>query len=514
MPTRLALAGVLASLVLLPPMAARAQMDCGIVDAIAHPVDPQRYTLVQGFGAPSERHQGRYHTGEDWFAGPEQPAGAVVRAIARGRVTLASPVAWGRDAGVIIIEHRMPDGSVLYSQYGHIVEGREALFPLVNGCVAAGQALGVIADVRPAPHLHFELRTAQPDVPGPGYTWEDPAAAGWQQPARLIGQWQARLHPAARWALETGDEAHLVVLNEGSSLVLTPTGLRGITPDGRVLWRSNPGGALALLPHRGQTYVVTREGMLRAVNVADGSLGETIALAGPVTGTAEQWQGLWVFPTAGGYAAYNPDTRQEVWALASAGDFVRHLWLGPPAAPQLAGITADLRLLLLGADGEVVDQANLLALPGLGAGADGELVVYSRGGLWQVSADGTWSLLIPDAPTGGEARALLAEDDRLTLFNGSAVTRYTAGVRTWTAPVFNTDAPAELRRVDGWLALSAADGQFALLSDAGQVCARLDGFGDGVQTAWLDPGPDGLLRLWQGGQLLALDWQALIAGCG
>src|SRR5688572_25641196 len=63
---------------------------CGIVESVAYPVDTDVFQLAQRFGAPSPRHNGRYHTGDDWSGGADS-MGQPVYAIARGRVTYSSP---------------------------------------------------------------------------------------------------------------------------------------------------------------------------------------------------------------------------------------------------------------------------------------------------------------------------------------------------------------------------------------------------------------------------------------
>lgn len=163
-------------------------VDCGVTDFLSYPIDTTRYALMQPYTAPSPRHQGRYHTGEDWSIAGGAALGEAVTAAGRGKVRFSYPQGWGRDAGVIIIEHRMPDGVVLYSQYGHLTTSESVNFPEIGACVEAGDVLGVIADVRPAPHVHFEIRLAQPETPGPGYTWVLPESdlIGYRSPSALI----------------------------------------------------------------------------------------------------------------------------------------------------------------------------------------------------------------------------------------------------------------------------------------------------------------------------------------
>src|SRR5690606_10682395 len=97
----------------------QAQTDCGVVDGIGFPVDTSVFALTQDFAVASSRHEGRYHTGEDWYGGYGNSLGQAVRASARGRVTYSSVNGWGRDGGVVILEHTFPDGNVYHTVYGH-----------------------------------------------------------------------------------------------------------------------------------------------------------------------------------------------------------------------------------------------------------------------------------------------------------------------------------------------------------------------------------------------------------
>ena len=172
-------------------------VDCGTTESLIYPFDTAQYNLVQGYTVPSPRHQGRYHTGEDWSIPGGGALGQPVTAAGRGKIRYSYPLGWGRDAGVVIVEHRMPDGVVLFSQYGHITESEAVKFRAVGECVEQGDVLGVIADARPAPHLHFEIRLAQPDVPGPGYTWTLPEAniIGYRSPSTLLNAYAPQFQP-------------------------------------------------------------------------------------------------------------------------------------------------------------------------------------------------------------------------------------------------------------------------------------------------------------------------------
>lgn len=166
------------------------QFPCPSVARVRFPVDPQVFQIVQGYAVPNVRHHGRYHTGEDYFAGSaDATLGQPVRAIANGRVTYAYPLGWGRDGGVVILEHVMPDGTVYYSQYGHLRESDRVKFPMPFTCIEEGAIIGVIGDARPAPHLHFEIRTGGRDLPGPGYTWMHPDDDIYLNPSGFISMY-------------------------------------------------------------------------------------------------------------------------------------------------------------------------------------------------------------------------------------------------------------------------------------------------------------------------------------
>ncbi|MBC7810580.1 MAG: hypothetical protein H7175_05505, partial [Burkholderiales bacterium] len=81
-----------------------AQEQCGFAQSIDFPIDTNLFRIAQDFGSPSPRHQGRYHTGEDWYGIRGESFGQPVRAIAAGRVTYSAVNGWGRDGGVVIIE--------------------------------------------------------------------------------------------------------------------------------------------------------------------------------------------------------------------------------------------------------------------------------------------------------------------------------------------------------------------------------------------------------------------------
>jgi murein DD-endopeptidase MepM/ murein hydrolase activator NlpD len=106
---------------------------------------------------------GAWHPGEDWNAltGGDTDLGAPVYSVAHGRVVVSDHYtpSWGN---IVVVEHHLTNGRVVWSQYAHL---RERLVA-VGDIVSRGQQIGSIGkgdqDKWPA-HLHFEIRTR--DIP-------------------------------------------------------------------------------------------------------------------------------------------------------------------------------------------------------------------------------------------------------------------------------------------------------------------------------------------------------------
>lgn len=148
---------------------------------------------------------GFWHTGEDWYAGEGDTAGAEVYAIAAGEVVYVGANYPGR---VVIVRH----SADRFSMYGHL---DPAVAVEEGQPVERGTRLGTVlrrGDQVPN-HLHVELRTflttdavngARPHYgfrcgvncpPGPGY-WpidapDHPSDIGWQNPTHGIAEEQA-----------------------------------------------------------------------------------------------------------------------------------------------------------------------------------------------------------------------------------------------------------------------------------------------------------------------------------
>lgn len=133
-------------------------------ECLVYPVSD--YRVDRGFGARSQDGS-EVQLGEE----VELPAYTPVLAIGPGYVAYAGTAPGFQ--GVIVVEHRLADGTVFRSIYGHL----EPIAFLVREreVVSGGQEIGYLAEADEeleTPRLHFGLRKG-PHVPG---VWE---AYGW-----------------------------------------------------------------------------------------------------------------------------------------------------------------------------------------------------------------------------------------------------------------------------------------------------------------------------------------------
>ncbi|MCU0513163.1 MAG: peptidoglycan DD-metalloendopeptidase family protein [Anaerolineae bacterium] len=517
-------------MVLLCLLPLRAQSNtCGVVAALQLPVDSTIFTVVQAFAAPNPRHEGQFHTGEDWYGGRGTTLGQPVRAAARGQVTYARPDGWGADGGVVIVEHRLEDERRVYTVYGHLQSTPTMPFPERLTCVEAGQIIGAVGDARPAPHLHFEVRTMDADVPGPGYSAVDPLAAGWLHPSQFILTQQAALNPAFAWALtvdgdrwraQRGPAAPPLVLNDNSLLYLDGSGttLRRATADGRILWRVAVNPAVSVSALRGQALITYADGSLNPLLDYDsGRQGEGWRLNTSFTGAPIPAFDWLLYPAAADrLVAVDADRRNILWQMDA---------IPPPVRWQVAGdgmnfivglLTADHEVIVISGSGGLIDRKTLRQPGALAAAPDGTLLVYSQGGLWRVGLDGLWSLYLPAAPVSSASRALLTTaGGRLFVFDGGTLHAYAPDLTLlWSTPIgVPVEGRTELALYETTLLLLSSGGTLAVLNDGGQVCNRMQLYGAGGPRLWHALGTDNVLRLALADTFYGLDWPRLTAGC-
>ncbi|MEA3337374.1 MAG: peptidoglycan DD-metalloendopeptidase family protein [Chloroflexota bacterium] len=404
------------------PLATRAPVPqdnaaCGVVDRLDFPLNPpdaEGASLAQGFGR--RRSTGLQHAGEDWGMAGGRNLGAPVQSIGHGRVTYAQPWGWGRDKGVVIVEHVFDSGSKLLSFYGHLDPASVTL--QADDCVTRGDEVGRIGRPRTPPHLHFEIRTHMPDEPGPGY-WPEPGTAGWQHPSQVIWNHRIQSTPGVLWARPVSPDFQRILGSNEKDIffVLQTDALVAIDgKDGSVRWRlpaqeSWVDGAIAA--GNSGIYLISEQGVLHAFDLAvDGEGGDP----------APRWQldleltgkpGLIALPQ-GGVAAfawrmgYSADEQRlsglrQVIALASDGS---ELWEKelPASLHWQPGqdrwlLAGDQVVLAIGGP-----EGDLWSIDEMGAaawdvGMSGPLA-GDRQGLWLYGEDGVFKL----DPEGGSAR--------------------------------------------------------------------------------------------------------------
>jgi len=145
--------------------------------------------LGQGFYLQGEYFCG--HTGVDLS---DQQEGDPAHAVANGLVVFAG---YNSTYGVMVrIQHLLPDGSYIYSQYEHMMDGSLLVGP--NQIVTIGQSIGRVGSTGfvTGAHLHFEIKSVNED--GPGYTFGNPALiVGYDEPIQYIAAHSVSLPPTA-----------------------------------------------------------------------------------------------------------------------------------------------------------------------------------------------------------------------------------------------------------------------------------------------------------------------------
>ena len=219
-----------------PPAAAQGNnAPCGYIDGFEYPV-PAIDVNRTDFGIYRSRFGG-LHTGIDVAFGD---LGEPVRAGARGLVTYSDIEGWDTEKGVVVIQHTLPDGTLVNTLYGHMEELNGHTFPPVDTCVEQGQIIGAIGDPSLSrPHLHFEVRTRYRYEGGPGYTQTNPLELGWLHPIDFAYLARLMAGPAYRGHFTLTERPSLppLLLADGTYVVAHGTTLRGITAAGHALWQ-------------------------------------------------------------------------------------------------------------------------------------------------------------------------------------------------------------------------------------------------------------------------------------
>ncbi len=424
------------------PAAAQDLEDCGVVESIDFPVDMDS-TFSRRFD-DFARFRGRWggnHTGADLAF---NRTGDLVRAAMRGRVTLSNPEEWDTELGVVVLRHMMPDGSTVYSVYGHMVESDLWSFPPVGACVARGDIIGTIGDpLQSRPHLHFEIRNILAFEGGPGYVDVNPIDLGWEHPLEFIFYWQARLRGLVSAAIHLPQAPTLpiVLLETGGLAYARGDQVFALSPDGAEVWRIGgegeivglarlPGDRLAVRTATG-TIVVAQGGRYLArwsVDPIDApvlTVGETLAVltSDGLTGYTSLGAAVWTIPSVGRSVSLAADSSAFVWASRDLDGRVIWRVIAPDgtiivehrlddSTPVTSIIPTSGWAVLDGANtlrlsgGSLVNGAHLPINPGISAAItgspSGDLYVYAGDNdrtLLAIAADGSvrWRVRYPVA---------------------------------------------------------------------------------------------------------------------
>ncbi|MBK8905484.1 MAG: peptidoglycan DD-metalloendopeptidase family protein [Anaerolineaceae bacterium] len=412
---------------------------CGLVDLFDFPIDPPHAASVGrgggDFGVFRDRFD-KFHAGEDWGGPGSRPnLGTPVYSIGHGLVTYAQPLGWGRDQGVVIIEHTFANGRTLLSFYGHLDPASVLLTP--GTCVQRGQLVGQIGQPRSSPHLHFEVRTQAPYQTLTGYWPEDPTSVGWLWPSQEI--WAARVGaiPGVSWArpfariidddeIWLGGSQPVGYADDTSYLLLEGGQLTRLNmADGR----SNP-----ILFSLETIDAALQHETSRLLFLADSRTD--ILAAYRLPDLIQQWQirltlnsavRLLPLPDGGVLAT----TRTSLTAVSAAG---AELWTLPLESQVLDWLLAEDTLYLTtdGNDGRLwqITAANARPIADLGgklALNSSGLWLYHREGLYRfdLASDDSAPTLIYDLPPGTVSRGdlLVLPDGGLLLAHSDAADR-------------------------------------------------------------------------------------------
>lgn len=179
------------------PQNAPAALAAGLV--LPSPLELARTPRVSRLSAPLGSENGALtynarpfgevnHLGDDLngIGGENSDRGDPVYAIGDGIVIYAAAASegWGN---VIILQHRLPEGRLFQSFYGHLDAVRVALHDSVH----RGQIIGSVGDAagKYLAHLHFEIRDSIATGAGIGY---HPLPLDRENPAKFMAEHQNR----------------------------------------------------------------------------------------------------------------------------------------------------------------------------------------------------------------------------------------------------------------------------------------------------------------------------------
>jgi hypothetical protein len=360
---------------------------CGIVDQFDYPVQEslEVANAYDDFGIYRARFGG-LHTGYDMAF---DRWGDPVVAVARGQVTYSDIEGWDTEKGVVIIQHVLPDSSYIYSVYGHVEQTDSIRLPSVGTCVELGQVIGAVGwPSRGRPHLHYELRTFNPNDGGPGYVSQNPLEQGWLHPIDYTQLWQARNTPGFMGSV-TFDQAPSqapILLENGTFVMSSGATIEAVIPPNITAWRMQADSPIVGLGALSQNRVVARALDGTVVVTAEARYLAAWRVAGPDVPLVVLNDVIAIVAEGGAIVAYDP-TGAALWtATPFAGEHVQMLGDGAGQLLQInrVGATYAWRVVSL-SDGSVL----------AGGVSEGVATGISGGA-------GAWTLFTAGESSGGE----------------------------------------------------------------------------------------------------------------
>ncbi|MCI0711044.1 MAG: M23 family metallopeptidase [Chloroflexi bacterium] len=509
-----------------PPTNPDLQDQCGVIDSpddISPPLDPEEFRLIQPFARVSGRFDGKLHAGEDWIGRRGRTLGEPVHAIAPGRVTYSDPLGWGRDKGVVIINHRFADGTSVYALYGHMEELNGIEFVDINSCVEKGDIVGAIGSPRPAPHLHFEIRTFSPGAPGPGYWDVDPRVRGWYDPREFITNWQAWLNEAYVWHRVLDDERGPVLpdlmRDDGVTLMLDRAVLKAYDGNGGRLWQLLIGSTFTPVAfdwvNEETIFIAGAEGRIQFWNPLGSYIDEWLTDIEELKMVIPFNDLFFLHDGQGTLHIYDRD-RNRVREYGEIGDITSFA----KSDAMLAITTSDEQLLLFGVDGSSLGREEVQLGSEVLAASGGGIYLRDRESLEYIDTDGDRNVLLDDLSVNRSDRAmLLASDGNIILWGINGRERLMSvapdGDILWETDIDHVSPPllrAHLIQANTCtLALADRRGRlFTINLDDGEVSGEIMVWGDHINGVWLGADrDDNLLRVHIGSQFATFDTQIL-----
>ncbi len=392
------LAGVLLlSIVLRVVLPVHAQnAPCGVVDALDYPIDisdtlEQRY---DDFGLLRPRFGGM-HTGIDVAFNRR---GDPVRAAARGRVTYADPNGWDTEKGVVIVQHTLPDNTVIHTVYGHMEQSDTVRFPAVGTCVERGDVVGVVGwPSRGLPHLHYEIRSFMPGDGGPGYVVENPLERGWYDPLDFTALWRIRLAPGFIRSVSFPNVPTLppVIAEDAASVLAFASAIEAFSAQGSRLWRITTDGVVTGMLGLPDNRVVAHTRSGQALTLQGGRYAAVWQVSGPDAPILALGETVVFVTEGGGLAAFTP-MGEPLWSLPGEDEItgVSDFQTNGTQVALAVRTGAGVRWRVVDADGQLRYETTFARVP---------LIAPVLTGGW-LALDGSTLYSI----TGGERRELAA----------------------------------------------------------------------------------------------------------